>query len=192
MNILRWGANVVEVSSPAGLIVAGAMLAVAFPPVRKTLRGAAVMATRGVLKAADAVKDSTAMIREGLKDMVAEARGPLAGGAAEPTRDGRRIIRGIRRHGRRLAITAAAGALAVHEGLHAIVAEARDSRESTRQLTAADAASVVLDGRCEPAGADGKSGPDGLEASEIDIGSEVPAKRTATRRRSRPSNNDEG
>lgn len=133
MNVLRWGTNMIEGASPAGLIIAGAMLAVAFPPVRKTLRGAAVMATRGVLTAADTVKDSVAMMRGEVQDMVAEARGPLAGAAAATPTDGRRLIRGVRRRGRRMAVTAAAGALAMREGLQDIIAEARNSREASRQ-----------------------------------------------------------
>lgn len=163
------------------------MLAVAFPPVRKTLRGAAVMATRGVLTATDAVKNSTAMMREELNEMMVEARGPVAGATAEVFGDGRRIIRGIRRRGRRMAVTAAAGALAMREGLHGIVAEARENREDARQQSLAAAESVDLDCHCEPSDA-AEAQPHEvarLDETETESESAAPRKRTTSRQRTR-------
>ncbi len=74
MNVLRWGANIVKGTSPVNLILAGTVLAIASPPIRRRLRSAAVMATRGILLAAGTVQGTIATFRENLEDIAAEAR----------------------------------------------------------------------------------------------------------------------
>lgn len=90
MNILRWGANIVRNISPAGLILAGTMLVIASPPLRRGLRTAAVTAMRGVLTAAGTVQGTMSSCRERLEDIAAEAQNEQDSpwnGLEQPTAD---------------------------------------------------------------------------------------------------------
>jgi hypothetical protein len=155
MNVLRWGANMLENTTPVGLILAGAVLAMASPPVRRGVRSAAVMATRGVLMAAGAVQTTVAAVREDLEDVVAEAQTP-ADPASDAAESDCTMVKAARNHGRRLAVTAAAGALAVRDGLQGIVEEAR----SGQQMMVEDYVppSVEGPGQLEPDGLDAGTG----------------------------------
>lgn len=111
--------------SPAGMLLAGGAAVLAFPAVRHGLRSAAVMTTRGVLAVTDTLQSTAASVREGMEDIVAEARA-----ASEEERT---FMTTARAHGRRMAINAAAGAMAVREGLRDIVEAAREARSEASQ-----------------------------------------------------------
>jgi hypothetical protein len=124
MDMFGWGARMagrMSRMSPAGLFLMGGAAVLAFPSVRHGLRSVAVIATRGVLSAADAMQSSVAAMRENMEDIVAEAR-------AAADEDGT-LMAAARTHGRRMAVGTAAGMMAVGEGLRGIVEEARSSRQ---------------------------------------------------------------
>jgi hypothetical protein len=123
MDVIGMGARMVgrmSRMSPAGILFVGGAAVLAFPAVRHGLRSAAVVTTRGVLAVTDTLQSTAAMMREGMEDIVAEARA-----ASEEQRT---LMGTARTHGRRMAINAAAGALAVREGLRNIVEEAKETR----------------------------------------------------------------
>ncbi len=126
MDMLGWGARMAGRMSPAGLFLMGGAAALAFPSVRHGLRSVAVVTTRGVLTVTDAVHGSVAAVREGMEDIVAEARAAKEGLATGEES----LMATARDHGRRLAVGTAAGMMAVGEGLRDIVEEARASREA--------------------------------------------------------------
>lgn len=76
-----------------------------------------------MLAVADTLQSTAASMREGIEDIVAEARA-----ASEEQRT---FMTTVKEHGRRMAINAAAGTMAVREGLRDIVEEAREARAST-------------------------------------------------------------
>ncbi|MBP2662086.1 MAG: hypothetical protein H6Q71_34 [Firmicutes bacterium] len=134
MNVLRWGTKIIENASPAGLILAGTALALTTPPFRRKLRGVAVMATRGVLVATETVQNTALTLREGLEDIVAEAKAssdPLA----EDEKNKCTLTTAVKNHGRRLAVTAAAGALAVRDEFNNIVEEAKKESPTNEENT---------------------------------------------------------
>jgi hypothetical protein len=127
MDILGWGARMagrMSQMSPAGLFIAGGAAALAFPSVRHGLRGAAVLATRGVLAVADTARGTAAAMREGMEDLVAEAR------AAQAADEECTFMDAARNHGRRMAVVTAAGMAAIGEGLRGIVEEAKGNRQA--------------------------------------------------------------
>lgn len=172
MNILRWGANMIENTTPTGLIIAGAVLAVASPPVRRGLRSAAVMATRGVLMAAGTVQGAMASMRGNMREVMDEARQPMESDFDEPVRERSGMLRSARKRGRRLAVGAAAGAVAVRDELRSIVEEARQ-----RKHDMAEDYDVIAAEEAEMSAHDTES--DGLEAAETNIGHNPPSKRRA-------------
>lgn len=174
MNVLRWGANMIENASPAGLILAGTAVALTSPPIRKQLRSVAVMATRGVLMAADTLQSTAATLREGVEDIVAEARVPAEASTGDTVQDCN-LMQAVKNHGRQLATTAVAGALAVREGLNSIVEEAKEERQAASQEEMNEMPSS-LESQSDQA--------DGLEAAEIDIG---PDSTRRKRSRSKPT-----
>jgi len=76
MNILRFGSHMLRRSSPFGIILGGAVLALAIPPVRQGFRTVAVAATRGILSITDEAKRITSTSRENMKDIISEAQDP--------------------------------------------------------------------------------------------------------------------
>jgi hypothetical protein len=184
MNVLRWGVNIMENTSPIGLVLAGTVLAMASPPVRKGVRSAAVMATRGLLTAAGAVQTTIAAFRENMKDVVAEAQTPadFSSGTAP---DSCTLAKAAKSHGRRLAVTAAAGALAVRDGLHGIVEEAKSGQAVIPEDSPAPAGEESQGRRTARASGDEPSvsrnhdrlEPDGPEAGTVAIGSEPPSRK---------------
>jgi hypothetical protein len=121
--------------SPAGMLLVGGAAVLAFPAVRHGLRSAAVMTTRSVLAVADTLQSTAASIREGMEDIVAEARA-----ASEEQRD---FMASARDHGRRMAINAAAGAMAVREGLRDIVEAAKEARATASEESPATMLTVT-------------------------------------------------
>ena len=185
MNVLRWGTGMIENTSPLGLILAGTVLAMASPPVRKGLRSAAVMTTRGVLTAAGAVQTTYANFRENMEDVVADAQSPV-NDSSDGAEDNCTISMAAKNHGRRFAVTAAAGVLAFRNEVQGIVEEARSGRETVPEDFGPPAGEetkgrrrTALKSNEEPSAFRDHDPiePDGLEASTVDIASDAPARR---------------
>ncbi len=153
MNIMRLGSRVIESSSPVALIATGAAIAVAFPPVRRGLRSAAVLTTRGALALADSVKELGVQIKESTADIVSEARDidNTPQEAIAGTMDC--LKHTAKKQGRRVAVATAAGALAlsdkakslrnnfkdvVDEAKAGLAVETYDSNDATNYVDAVD------------------------------------------------------
>lgn len=117
MNILRYGAGLLQRTSPAGLLLGGAAVALTIPPVRRGLRAAAVAATRGVLSI-------TGEAKHHLQQMQATAD-PKADSCIACD-----VAEKIRSKPRKLAVAATMGALAVSDKAKALVQDANDSIKS--------------------------------------------------------------
>lgn len=72
--LMQMGSRLLQRMSPVGLILAGSALVLTMPPVRRGIRAGAVLATRGVLMAVDAIRHTGSVIREEVADITAEAR----------------------------------------------------------------------------------------------------------------------
>ena len=140
MNVLRWGANMIQETSPAGLIFAGALLSLTSPPVRQRLRSAAITATRGVLVAASTVQGTAASMRKGMEDIVTEAKTPTDHSAVEERCT---LLTASKNSGRRLAVMAATSAMAVREGFQSILEDAKNHHET---MATDDSQSPVKEG----------------------------------------------
>lgn len=157
MNVLRLGANMIERASPTGLILAGTVLALTSPPVRRGLRSVAVMTARGVLAATDTLQNTVTTLRSSLEDIVIEAKTPVEQledmDAASPS-----LFSAAKSKGRRMAVTAAVGALTARKVARNIMAEAKGQQLTTNPD---DDESLVTNG--------GGLHLDGLEASKVEI-----------------------
>jgi hypothetical protein len=141
-NLIRWGSRVFRQSSPVMLIATGAALAFALPPVRKGLRSAAILATRGVLKVTDQVQHAGAAVKEELEDIVAEARENRQQSSESLNEHFQRLKHNTRKQFRQIAVTATGGALALSDQAHSlrekmqgIVDEAKDERTQNKDET---------------------------------------------------------
>ena len=177
MNILRIGARLLSRSSPALLLAGGAVLALTLTPVRQGLRLAAVQATKGALLVGEGVTSVTTKLKSEAAGIVAEARDSSQ---CDCGRSLRSLGTCAKNKGRRMAVAATAGVLAMKEQAEAlqdeckgIVAEAKERRE-TKPLAVAD--SGITD-----AGLTSTEGlellPDGLEAPVGEIGPDAPRKK---------------
>lgn len=162
MNILRWGSGLLERTTPAGLMIAGATLALTLPSVRRGLRSAAVLAARGVLSITDEAMS--------MKDRMAEDTEDLAGesGQKASLKDNWENFKSdVRTQGRRAAVTAAMGALTVSDRAKSFYRDASGHIQG-----------IVEEARSGKSQPDGMENPapvrDGLEAEEIDIGRNKP------------------
>lgn len=117
MNILRMFTR----TSPTGLILGGAALALTISPVRQGLRAASVLAIRGVLSISDEAKRFTNASRQSMQDIIEEVQAD----DCCPTCD--EFAEDLRSQPRRLAIAATAGVLAVSDKAKEIMSGA--SRE---------------------------------------------------------------
>jgi hypothetical protein len=72
--MLRTISRTIEKTSPLGLFVAGAAVAMAVPSLKQTVRSAAVSTTRGVLQMSAAGAAVGQEMRESWEDIVAEAK----------------------------------------------------------------------------------------------------------------------
>lgn len=178
MYILRWGSHILERSTPAGLIVGGAALALTLPPVRRGLRATAVLATRGVLMIADKVNYLGASLQETAEDLIAEAREPISC-PVETIRDKWDNFRdrAKQRH-RNLAVAAAGGYLAakervgtLRENMDTIVEEARQNGDDFKLKEPVNAIENENEEESPMRG--------GLEADTVDIGK--PPRRAKTK-----------
>lgn len=135
-NVLRMGSRMINGTSPVLLAATGAMLALTLPPVRRTIRSAAVLATKGVLIASDEIKEMTGRLRENAESIVQEAR--ETGEIQCPSEAIHSMRTSAKAKGRKMAVAATASLLAMKErakasqqNLRSIVDEAKDLR-STR------------------------------------------------------------
>jgi hypothetical protein len=114
-NFIRWGSRVLTRSSPTMLIATGAALALALPPVRKGLRSAAILTTRGFLSITDQIHHIGATMKEELEDFVAEARESTTQPTDTLSEQFKRFKHGTKSQFRRIAVTVTGGALAVSD-----------------------------------------------------------------------------
>jgi hypothetical protein len=112
MNVFRMGSRMLQRTSPWGLIAAGVALAVTLPPVRKGLRCAAIVTTRGILTVADQAREFAANLQEQAEDIVAEAR---YGDECDMQERWDDVLDTARDYHRDLAVSAATAGLAVSE-----------------------------------------------------------------------------
>lgn len=129
MNVMRWGASMIQRTSPAGLILLGAGLALTLPPVRRGLRSSAVAAIRGVMTVSESVQETLSGMREGMENIVSEARGS-DGLDDQPCT----FLEAARTHGRRAAVAVAGGAMAARDEWKSIISEARDARAGDEDI----------------------------------------------------------
>jgi hypothetical protein len=113
MNILRFGSNLLRRSSPLGIILGGAALALAIPPVRQGFRTVAVAATRGILSITDEAKRITLTSRENMKDIMSEAKDPESG--CPSCSDFTESLADLKTKPRRLAVATTMGVLSVSD-----------------------------------------------------------------------------
>lgn len=151
MNILQWGSRVLTRTSPLGLAVGGAAIALSIPAVRKGLRRTTVIALSGIITATDEAKRLSIQSRQKLHALVDEAKNAEGG----KTSCGE-LTEKLRSQPRRLAVSATAGVLAVsdkakgiannatHE-LKSIVADAKSLRDQSSS-SSQEASDVVDDG----------------------------------------------
>ena len=114
-NFIRWGSRVLTRSSPTMLIATGAALALALPPVRKGLRSAAILTTRGFLNITDQIQHIGTTMKEELEDFVAEARESTTQPTDTLSEQFKRLKHGTRSQFRRIAVTVTGGALAASD-----------------------------------------------------------------------------
>lgn len=143
MNVMRWGASMLQRTSPAGLILLGAGLALAMPPVRRGLRSTAVAAIRGAMTVSESIQETFSGLREGMDDIMTEARGG-DGADDQPCT----FLEAARTHGRRAAVAVAGGAMAARDEWKSIISEARyareeDEHEGIRALVDEDAVDTI-------------------------------------------------
>lgn len=118
MNILRYGARLIERTTPAGIIFTGAALALAFPPVRRSLRTVAVTAVGGVLTIADEAKNIVMQPQKTAKDIISEAQ---SDDCCPSCSDFTESVEDVRSAPRRMAVKAAAGVLAATDKAKSVV-----------------------------------------------------------------------
>lgn len=112
---MRLGARIIENGSPVALLATGAAIAVAFPPFRRSLRAAAVLTTRGALALTDSVKQLGDQIKNSTANIVAEAR-EFDNTPQETISETVDCLKDTaKKHGRRVAVATAAGALALSD-----------------------------------------------------------------------------
>lgn len=132
MNIMRLGTRFLNNSSPLTLLATGAAIAIAFPPVRRGLRSAAILTTRGALAVADSVKELGDKIKENTADIVAEARDYSASPQDTLSETVDCIKDTVKNQGRRVAVATTAGALALSDKAKRIRSNFKDVVEEAR------------------------------------------------------------
>lgn len=132
MRIMRWGARILERSSPVVLLATGAAIAVAFPPVRRSLRTAAVLTTRGALALSDKVKQLGARIKENTAGIIAEAREFDNQPQTTISETVDCLKDTAKKQGRRVAVATAAGALALSDKAKALRKDFKEVMEEAR------------------------------------------------------------
>lgn len=74
MLLIRSVSRMIERTSPTGLIIGGAILALSIPTVRRALRSTAVSVVAGALTLSERIQNMVASGREGLEDVMIEAK----------------------------------------------------------------------------------------------------------------------
>ncbi len=137
MNILRYGTQLMQQATPAGVILTGAAVALAVPQVRHGFRSVAVLIAGGILQVTDQAKVSLAHAKEQMSNFVAEAQDKQC-----DHEDGWQSLKDTaREHRHRLAVATAAGVLTVTDKANAmrdefdsIMEEARNARDSIKTV----------------------------------------------------------
>lgn len=123
MNMLRFGTNIFERSSPVGLIVGGLAVALAIPPVRRGLRALAVTAAGGIITVGEEAKRLAVRTRTNLHDLAEEAQSKDDCPSCD---DFSEALQEVRSAPRQLAVKATAGVLAVSDKAKSLLDEAAE------------------------------------------------------------------
>ncbi|SMC99712.1 hypothetical protein [Sporomusa malonica] len=132
MNVLRWGSQMLARTTPTGLILTGATLAIALPIVRRGLRSTALLATKGVLAITDQTKGVIARFKEDAEDFMAEARTTQQNTASEIAEELDQVRHHARRHRRRLMAATATGVVAISDKAKELKHELRDAIDEVK------------------------------------------------------------
>lgn len=181
MNILHMGSRIISRSSPILLAATGAAMVLAFPPVRRGLRSAAVLAIKGVLIVSDGVKEAAGKVKENAASIVQEAREMTDDDC--PCTTVKAMGASVKNKSRKIAVSTTAGLLSVKDqaksarkGLESIVTEAKERRAVSLKETDVEPAELSADQEDAPLS-------DGLEAQLPDIGSDAPPKKRSASRK---------
>ena len=157
MNIFQFGSRVLSRTSPLGLAVGGAVLALSIPAVRKGLRKTTVVALSGIISVTDEAKRVSAHSRQKLHAFVNEIKQGECGDSCQE------ITRKIRSKPRKLAVAATAGVLTISDKAKGLATQATDEFKSI----VADARSL----RDQPNTVQDEAGEikDGLEGGLVDL-----------------------
>ena len=123
MNMLRFGTNIFERSSPVGLIVGGLAVALAIPPVRRGLRALAVTAAGGIITVGEEAKRLAVRTRTDMHDLAGEDQRKDDCPSCD---DFSEALQEVRSAPRQLAVKATAGVLAVSDKAKSLLDEAAE------------------------------------------------------------------
>lgn len=157
MSILQWGSRILTRTSPLGLAVGGAVIALSIPAVRKGLRRTSVIALSGIITATDEAKRLSIQSRQKLHALVAEAKNAECQKASCGE-----LAEKLRSQPRRLAVSATAGVLAVSDKAKGIANHATHEFKSIVE----DAKSLRDQSSSSPKSNEVK---DGLEGDLVDL-----------------------
>lgn len=181
MNILHMGSRMISRSSPILLAATGAVMVLAFPPVRRGLRSAAVLATKGVLMVSDGVKEAAGKVKKNATSILQEAREMQADDC--PCTTVKTMGASVKNKSRKMAVSTTAGLLSMkdraksaREGLESIIIEAKERRAASLEETNVEPAELSAVQEAAPLS-------DGLEAQLPDIGSNAPPKKRSASRK---------
>ncbi|TWH49228.1 hypothetical protein [Sporomusa sp. KB1] len=132
MNVLRWGSRMLSRTTPAGLILTGAAIALATPVVRRGLRSTALLATKGVLAITDQTKGVIARFKEDAEDFMAEARTTEQTTTREISNKWDEVKDHARRHRRRILAATATGVVAMSGKAKKLKHEFHDAIEEAK------------------------------------------------------------
>jgi len=140
MNIMSLGSRLYQ-ASPTGVIMAGAALTLALPPVRRGIRSTAIMAARGLYQASNSVSELGSKVKDGFVNIVVEAKHSDQQAVTDPRKERLHNLREKSRfHRRRFAVATASGVLAVADKakllrgeLQSIIDEAKVSQKMIDQ-----------------------------------------------------------
>jgi len=132
MNVLHWGSHILARTTPAGLILTGAAVALASPMVRRGLRSTVLLATKGVLAITDQTKGVIARVKEDAEDFVAEARATEQNTTSELAEKWDQVRHRARRHRRRLIAATATGVVAMSDKAKKLKHEFRDAIDEAK------------------------------------------------------------
>jgi|GEM_PF-2273310 len=113
MNILNFGAQLLKRTSPVGIILGGAALAMTVPPIRQGLRTVAVAAVRGIVSITDEAKRVTSDSSEDMDDIIKEAKDPDT--CCPSCSDLTESVADLKTRPRRLVVAAAMGVLSASD-----------------------------------------------------------------------------